>query len=429
MTKPKLITLLLIFMTSSIFSKELTLWYDRPASEWTEALALGNGRLGAMVYGTTEIETVKINEDTLCSDEPGKRTVDIDITQDSEEVFALIRAGRYAQAEDIMRDKWLGRSQGCYQMMGELKLKFDSQSPVIGYKRTLDLSRAVSTVEYEQDGMKFTREFFASCPEDVIVVKLTASRPGKLNFTAGFDSLHPTIKLSRDKKQNALVMDGQVPGTVVRRDIDWIIEHNDQWKYPELFDENGRLKEGVSEVMYGEKAQGTGMRFQARLGVKLTGGEFDLENDCCRIKNADEAVLIISADTSYNGFDKSPSREGVDPSQKAAADLQAALSLSYDNLLENHISDYRKLFDRVSIQLPRGDRQQSSLPTDQRIAAFKNGNDPSLAALLFQFGRYLMIAGSRQGTQPLNLQGIWSNSVIPPWSGEYTININTQRVP
>jgi alpha-L-fucosidase 2 len=413
-------------MTLSAFSNELTLWYDSPASQWTEALAIGNGRLGGMVYGGTDIEFIKLNEDTLCSGEPGQRELDIDITKDEEKVFRYIREGRYCEAEDIIRDNWLGRSQGCYQMMGELRLEFNSKSQVVNYKRTLDISKAVTAVEYERDGVKFTREVFAGRPEDVLVVKLAASKPGSLNFTAALDSLHPTKKLSADIDQGCLVMDGQVPGVVVRRDINWIVEQNDQWKYPEIFDEEGKLKEGADLVMYAEKAAGLGTRFQARLGASLKGGTLSILDDKCIIENADEAVLIISAATSYNGFDKSPSREGLDPSLKAAADMQKALSLDYDTLLERHITDYRKLFDRVSIELPKGDPGQSSLTTDKRIAAFKNGKDPSLAAVLFQFGRYLMIAGSREGTQPLNLQGIWSNSVIPPWSGEYTININAQ---
>ncbi|MFI4911595.1 MAG: glycosyl hydrolase family 95 catalytic domain-containing protein [Sedimentisphaeraceae bacterium JB056] len=413
-------------MTTSLFSNNLVLWYDEPATEWTEALPIGNGRMGGMVYGGTNIETIKLNEDTLCSDEPGQRTIDIDITKDSKKVFELIRNGRYREAEDIMRDKWLGRSQGCYQMMGELKLEFDSKSPVSNYKRSLDISNAVTKVEYEQNDTKFTREIFASYPDDVIVVKLIGSKPGKLSFTTAFDSLHPTKEIISDANTSAIIMNGQIPGIAIRREIDWIIEQNDQWKYPELFDKDNKLKENVKNVMYGKEADGLGAKFQAKVGIKLKGGELKFEKDCCRIINADEAVLIISADTSYNGFDKSPSRESVDPTLKASSDLNNAMQLGYDKLSERHLKDYRKLFDRVTFELPQGDSRQILLTTDKRIDAFKNGKDPSLAVLLFQFGRYLMIAGSREGTQPLNLQGIWSNSVMPPWSGEYTININTQ---
>ena len=195
-----------------------------------------------------------------------------------------------------------------------------------------------------------------------------------------------------------------------RPGLDWIEQRGDQWKYPELWDNNSKRKPHANPVLYGDDIAGLGMLFQARLA---------------RIEGAGDVVLLLSMATSYNGFDKSPSSEGVDPALRTRADIKAASTKSFADLRAAHVADYRKLFDRVELRLGVAG-EQSKLPTDQRIAKFSNDQDPELATLYFQYGRYLMIAGSRPGTQPLNLQGIWSHEVIPPWAAGYTTNINAE---
>jgi alpha-L-fucosidase 2 len=218
---------------------------------------------------------------------------------------------------------------------------------------------------------------------------------------------------------------GQVPGFVLRRTLEWVEDRKEQWKYPELWDRDGKRRPHASTVLYGEHTGGRGTHFDARLEVRAEGGEVDVGEDGIHVRKATEAILILAAGTSYNGFAKSPSREGADPARRAAADLTAARKQSYATLRERHTADYRRLFDRVALRLGPS-TARSAEPTDRRVEKFASGTDLSLPALYFQFGRYLMIAGSRPGTQPLNLQGIWNDLVIPPWASGYTVNINTE---
>jgi alpha-L-fucosidase 2 len=220
-------------------------------------------------------------------------------------------------------------------------------------------------------------------------------------------------------------MQGQLPGLALRRTLDWVERQQDEWKYPELWSADGRRLPTAKTVLYGPEIGGRGMRFATVLQVRTEGGSVSAEQDALAVHGATSVVVLLSAASSYNGFDKSPSREGVDAKKKAEDFLQAAAQRSYDDLLARHIADYRGLFDRVEFRLGRPG-EAARRPTDERIKQFAAGDDPGLAALYFQFGRYLMIAGSRPGSQPLNLQGIWNDKVIPPWASQYTININTE---
>lgn len=199
-------------------------------------------------------------------------------------------------------------------------------------------------------------------------------------------------------------------------------KRGEQWKYPELWDRDGKRLPHAKTVLYGPEIGGRGMFFEARLRVGTTGGEVAIRENVLHVRGATEAVLLLAAGTSYNGFDKSPSRAGVDPSAIASADLSAASGKTFSTLRQRHLADYKNLFGRVSIHLG----EPSKIPTDERVGNFQNSQDVSLPALYFQFGRYLMISGSRRGTQPLNLQGMWNPLVIPPWSSAYTTNINLE---
>lgn len=400
-----------------------TLWYKNSASAWTEALPLGNGRVGAMVRGGVEREQIHLNEDTLFSGEPPADLRTITITKGAFDlVTQYMREGKNADADEYITKHWLGRNQQCYQPLGDLNLKIDGDASVSEYKRWLDIGTAIAGVSYRRGDIGFLREIFISHPDQVIVMRLTTEKEGALSFSASMGSVHPTSKTAIS--DNILVLDGKLPGYVGRRPFAYVEKHGEQHRYPEIFDTKGRRLPHAKQVLYGDEIGNKGMSFQARLGVR-TDGKLSVRNGALRIENATEAVLFVSAGSSFNGFDKSPSRDGIDPSIRATRDLENAMSRNYADLRARHVADYQGLFGRVSLDLGhREDRE--TLPTDERIAAFRDGGDPGLAALCFQFGRYLMIAGSRPGSQPLTLQGIWNDQVIPPWASAYTVNINTE---
>lgn len=412
----------------------LSLWYDRPAEKWTDALPLGNGRMGAMVSGGIDRERLQLNEDTLYSGEPPADLRTINLRPDLAHVTALLAAGRNPEADAYITKHWLGRNQQCYQPLGDLHLEFTSAAPaeaVTDYRRWLDLQNATAGVTFTRGGVTFTREMFASQPDQVIVIRLRASRPRTLRFKAGLTSVHPTAVLTAEGGE--LVLRGQLPGYIARRPLRTIEQAGEQGRYPELFDANGRRlphvrpyrdQESDGVVLYGADIGGRGMRFEARLALQ-TDGRVSVGDAGVQVEDASEAVLYLSAGSSFNGFDRSPSREGVDPAVRTKRDVEAAARRPFGELRTRHVSDHRALFDRNTLRLD-GDPAKEALPTDKRIAAFRTTGDPALAALCYQFGRYLLIAGSRPGTQPLNLQGIWNEHVIPPWASAYTTNINAE---
>jgi alpha-L-fucosidase 2 len=412
-------------MTVVRAQETLKLWYDKPASKWVEALPLGNGRLGGMVFGGLDADRISLNDNTLYSDEPGQRDLPLDITRDFDKVVGLLRAGRYAEAEEYTTRHWGGRAQPCYQPLGDLHLRFpDAAGPVTGYRRELDLATATAKTTYTQGGVTYTREYFASFPDKSIVIRLTANAPGAITLDVTLDSPHPTARTVASE-DGLVVMAGQVPGFVVRRELSWIEERGEQWKYPEIFDKNGKRRPGAAQVLYADQVGGRGTFFETRVRVQVTGGAVSSKEDTASVRKADSVLLVLASGSSYNGYTKSPSREGADPSAQAKAALTAASGKSFDALREVHIADYRRLFDRVAIDVGKP-TAKSALPTDERIAKYADGGDEALAALYFQFGRYLMVAGSRPGGQPLNLQGIWNEEIIPPWASAYTTNINAQ---
>jgi len=429
------IALLIFIITSSVTSaqdqgririakQDLALWYDRPATIWTEATPLGNGHMGAMLFGGVERERLQLNEGTLYSGDPNRTYTPIDVREKYPEVDRLMKEGKYAEAQSMVSQNWLGRNHQCYQPLGDLYLDFQHEGAVTDYKRTLDLETAVAKVEYKAAGTTYTREYFASYPGRIIVIKLTAQGTGKINGSLNFSTLHePLAKYF--SQNNQLILTGKAPGFVLRRTLEQVEKANDQHKYPEVFAKDGSRLSHASQILYGDDADGLGMGFDARVKATNQGGSLRYEQDEILIKDASEVVLVLTCATSFNGFDKSPATKGVDASALAAQFITNASDKSYTDLYKEHVADYQNLFNRTKIQLAQP-TPQSELPTDQRIEQFANGKDPSLAGLYFQFGRYLMIAGSRPGGQPLNLQGIWNDKIIPPWNGAYTTNINAE---
>lgn len=395
----------------------MELWYDRPADAWEEALPIGNGRLGGMVFGNPRDERIGLNEDTLYSGEPLPVGV-VDIRSTFDQVHDWLKAGEYAKAHACITANWLGRCQQCYQPLGDLKIVHDSDGEVTGYRRSLDLASAVTTASFERDGRTVTQSVFASFPAQAIIVRLTGTGLAGRVIPV---SPHPARLTAVDGATVSLR--GQAPGIVLRRELDWVEERGEQQKYPEIWDADGSRRPHAAQVLYGDDVDGRGMRFDLRVRVLACDGAHAAEDAGIRFESVREVVLAVAARTSFNGFDQSPSRDGRDEASVVANDLDAIDGATYADLLDAHTADHGSLLDRVTIDLGRS---KADTPTDARVKAYDDAEDPGLAALIFQYGRYLMIAGSRPGTQALNLQGIWNKHVIPPWCGAYTTNINVE---
>ena len=360
-------------------SDELLLWYDEPAGEWTDALPVGNGRLGAMIFGDPATEILQLNEDTLYAGSPYDPN-NPEALKALPEARLLIFEGRYKEAHDLVGAKMMAQpiKQMPYEPVGNLKLAFAHESAT-NYRRELDLNTAVATVSYKAGPVTFRREVFASPVDQVITVSLTADRPGKVSFSATFET-----------PQKATVSTAG-PNTLVLR--------------------------GVNGDAFGIKG---GLKFEARVQVLARGGKSSAEPEKIVVTGADSAILLISAATSYRSYKDTTG----DPAAIAADHLQRASRKSLESLRAAHVHEHQRLFHRVKLDLGKTD--VANLPTDERPAQFLKGLDPHLATLYFQYGRYLLISSSRPGSQPANLQGIWNHLMTPPWESKYTININTE---
>jgi alpha-L-fucosidase 2 len=374
----------------------LSLWYRQPAQQWVQALPIGNGRLGAMVFGGVDHERLAVNEDTLWSGYPRNAA------PDAASYLPLIRQAvleRRYQDADILTRKLQGPWTQAYMPMGDLFLDFDLDANQIGdYRRCLDLTDAVHTTRFTVGHATHTRQVFASAPDQVIVMRLTCDQPGQISFSARLDT-------QLGFKQ----IDCPVPGIMVMTG-----------KAPSCAMPNY----AGGELTYADDVSGEGMLFQSRVKAVADGGIVTYENATLKIRNADSVTLLYSAATSFNGFDQSPGLAGRNPHVLADAYVSAASAYDFDQLLARHSEDYQSHFGRMSLELDTAGADD--LPTDQRILEFQKTDDPRLVVLLFQYGRYLLISSSRSGTQPANLQGIWNESVTPPWSSNYTTNINAQ---
>ncbi len=379
-------------------SADSVLSYEGPAHHWTEALPVGNGRLGAMVFGGTGEELLQLNDSTFWSGEPREWN-----NPAGPEIMPRIReavfAGRFHDAEELCK-KMQGPYTESYLPLADLHLAFPKSQPaaVTDYHRTLDLDRATVTVSYREGDTCYKREVFCSHPDQLIVIHLTADHPGKINLRAGLTSQVKCEPVMKDG--DSLVLRGRAPDHV----------------------EPSHGRKDIEAIHYSEK----GTAFEVRMQSVIKGGRLSDTKDSMLIEDADSVTLRISAATSFNGYNHSPSREGKDPDALAKADLTSAATHDDDVLLARHLADYQSLYRRVRLDLG-GDPKVGEMPTDQRLARFAAGQpDPGLSALLFNYGRYLLISSSRPGGQPANLQGIWNKDVQPIWSSNYTININAQ---
>ncbi|MGN6208929.1 glycoside hydrolase family 95 protein [Asticcacaulis sp.] len=389
------------------------LWYRQPAARWEEALPIGNGRLGAMVFGRTGQERLQLNEDTLWSG--GPYTPDSpDALAALPEVRKLIAEGRYKEATDLASAKMMARplSQMAYGTLGDLLLTFDEAVVPDRYERGLDLETAIAGVSYRTASGAIRREVFASAPDQVVVVRLEAE-----GRRLGFDLAY---RGPRELKYTAANYSGSATSLAADIATDWM-QHED----PGTNGDDIRIRPDGTNVwlITGRNAasQGipAGLSFALRVQVS-TDGQVSVSDSAFSVKGARTATLLISAATSYINFRDTSG----DPVAIVRRQGEAAARKSYAMLRRDHISDYQSLFAGFTVDLGCG--ASADLPTDQRIVAAEAADDPALAALYLQYARYLLISSSRPGTQPANLQGIWNEGTNPPWGSKYTININTE---
>lgn len=348
------------------------LWYTKPAENWDEALPVGNGRIGGMIFGRVNEELIQLNEDSIWSGGFRKRN-NPKAYANLEKMRQLIRDGKTTEAENLCAEAFYGtnENQRHYQPLGDLHIWQQSDGEVLNYKRSLDISQAVSTTAWQSGGVKYFREVFVSHPDEVMTVVFTSNAKGKINFVAAIDG------------------------------------KDDDYDKNEAYDD--------STVLF---TMTDGIPYAAAISVSAVGGECGTDANRISVKNADSAMLTIACQTSF--------RTG-DYEKTAISQAKKAHRTGADALLKRHIADYKKLYDRCTFELCDNSGGNSEKPTDERLKLVKEGGrDNKLVEMYFNFSRYLMIAGSRENTLPLNLQGIWNKDMWPAWGGKYTININTE---
>lgn len=375
------------------------MWYSEPAMTWNEALPLGNGRIGAMVYGDPCHERISLNEDTLWSgiptyyDNPGAA----EIFRKAREL-ALER--RYTESQALLEDSFTNLWSQMYLPLGELRLDMEHPGKVENYTRTLNLDTGIHKVVYDCCGVRYTRECFVSHPDQVMVIRLTADRPAALTCSM---SLIPALNAESKISVSAMSLSGNCPVA---------------WR------EFGSENEERGAVKYGTTDEKKGIGYYAEVRLITEGGRI-LHRGGLRAEKADSITVLFNVRTSFNGWDKHPVLEGKAYAEPCREELDIAQAKTYDILKREHISDHGALYNRVSLDLGGGDEKY--LQTDERLYRHEQGqSDLALYALYFNFGRYLTIAGSREGTQPTNLQGIWNDHFLPPWNCNLTVNINTE---
>jgi alpha-L-fucosidase 2 len=355
-------------------NNNLKIWFNKPASEWNEALPVGNGRLGAMIFGGAEKERLQLNEESVWTGQPTDRR-NPEARQNLQKVRQLLFDGKYIEAQDLAQNKIMGEryetGTHTYQTLGDIILDFGDLRGLSNYHRELDIEDAVAKVSYFANGVNFIREIFSSASDQVLVVRLTADKPRALSFLASLTRPSPGIQ----------------------------------------------VETGIDEILIHEHiGNGDGVKQAARLKILVEEGEISPADNNLQIKDATSATLLLTAATNY---------QGEDPYQITRIQLNRVAKRDYQTLKSRHVVEYQKYFNRVELDLGQSDGRY--FPTNARIAAVQNGyEDPQLIALYFQFGRYLLISSSRPGCLPANLQGIWADGLNPPWNSDYHININIQ---
>ncbi len=370
---------------------QLKLLYDAPAENWNAALPIGNGRIGAMVYGIPEKENIQLNEATLWAGGP-HRNDNPDAKGILSEIRELLFKGNYEEAHKMANNSIISKiSHGMpYETLGNLRLDFAGHNNYSNYYRELDIQKAITKSSYTVDGVSFQREVFTSFVDQVLVIKLTASEKGKISFTASMDRPEPAIVKVFTEDNNQLVMTGKSADS-----------------------RNKRFPESTPPI------EGK-IKFESRVKVILDGGVLSSTDNTLAVTDANSVTLYVSMATNFVNYQD----VSADENKRVKEYLALAEEKEYKQLVIDHSTYYQNLFNRVSLDLGQTDSIQNS--TDVRIKEFSQGNDPALAALYFQYGRYLLICSSQPGGQVSNLQGIWCKDLVPPWKSAYTININTE---
>jgi alpha-L-fucosidase 2 len=383
---------------------DLVLWYEKPASQWIDALPIGNGRLGAMVFGGGEDgafnkELLQFNEDTLWSGQPRDGN-----NRDAKNHLAAIRAAVLERQDYHLADQLCRKMQGLfaesYQPLGNLRLDLSHTGTGKNFRRQLDLDTACVTVSYEVDGVRFQREAYVSAPDQVLVLRVTASKPHQIGGVLTLDG--PLQKAVKALTDNRLLLTGKAAAHIA-----------------------GAGHPHSEQPVTMSDEPGAGMYFAAMVEIQVEGGSARAGADPTRITiaNADSFTVLVTAATGYRGFQFKPDLPLEEITVKAKQQLDAAATKPFASLYTRHREDHQRLFRRVSLSLGAPD---TAKPTDRRVKEFAASPDPSLLALYFQYGRYLLISSSRPGSQPANLQGIWNYQVTPPWSSNWTANINIE---
>ena len=396
-----LIICLVISLQGYADESSLKLWYKQPAQEWVEALPLGNGRLGAMVFGKVNKELVQLNEETLWSGRP----VDLDPNPDAVKYLPLVRealfAGDWREATDLCH-KMQGDYTQSYLPMADLEIDYGfSNEEVEEYKRELDISNAVSKISFIKEGITYKRELFVSAPEQLVLMKLSVNKKNALKFSASLSSL---LKNEVVDEKDGLLLRGTAP---VHVDPSYL-----NTPTPVIYEKDGNL----------------GMRFAVRLVVESAGGNVVMRDGIVYVDNATEVIFRLSAATSFNGLNRDPYKQGKDELRCINDYLDHARQKSYAIIKKRHIDDYKSFFDRLSFNLKDDNySRKKGMDTKERLLAYREGeNDLQLEELYYHFNRYLLISCSRPDNIPANLQGIWNNLLRAPWSSNYTININAE---
>jgi alpha-L-fucosidase 2 len=381
--KSIILYLLGLALFANSFSQEnslLKLWYTTPAKQWVEALPVGNGRMGAMVFGDPVNEVIQLNENTVWAGSPN-RNDNPDAKEALPEVRKLIFESKYREAQDLINQKFISKtSHGMpYQTVGNLKLTFPGHENYSDYYRELDIDNAVVSSRYNITGVNFKTSVFASFPDQVIIVRISADKTGSVGFSVGME--RPSKVSVSTRGNNELIMSGTTG------DFD-------------------RVKGDV--------------KFEAIARIMTTGGEISATDTTLIVSGADAATIYISIASSFKNYNDIT----ANADERAKLYYTNALKKSYDQALKDHVADYQSYFKRVSLDLGVTDAVRN--PTDVRLEQFARGDDPQLVTLYFQFGRYLLISSSRPGGQPANLQGIWNYQLTPSWDSKYTVNINTE---
>ncbi|MCG7385732.1 glycoside hydrolase family 95 protein [Paenibacillus sp. ACRRY] len=376
------------------------LWYRQPAARWEEALPIGNGRLGGMVYGGAAEERIQLNEDTLWSGFP-RDTIQYSSQRYLKRTRELIMSGQYSEAEELLNREMLGRDVEAYQPMGHFILQQEGLLALNyeEFERELDLESGIAKTSYAYEGVRYVREVYTSTPDDLMICTLTADKDGAVNVTAYLDSPHP---YTTQHSEDSVTMFSRCPSHV----------------------ESNYFRDHPESVIY-EEDRGTS--YAVRLAVTVTGNEAKIStaDGKLHVQGAKQVVFYLAAATAFESYEIIPVKDGPLLDQECRDVIAKAMTLGHESLRIRHEADHQSLFSRVRLDL--GSTSNAELPTDERLQSYQTGvQDPGLEALYFQYGRYLLMASSRPGTQPANLQGIWNHQVEPPWHSDYTININTE---